>query len=932
MNDCIDTEKNTPETEESVSTAIQSLNFSNIQDVLFLLLNKYSAERQQREKLEIKLIDVTQTIEELRLKPSSNSNEMSIKLAEIVRQQAERMRTMELTVANLCYNLTGEESDLHDHESHNAMEALLHETIATPEVGHHRNTMVIKDNRKITTTREPDKDESLPNTTKKSQTEKKRATESVSATVNKVGKEKEEEDEEETAQKEQETKQAKRTGNKAATSPPAATGARATGAPATATATTGATATGARATGAPANAATATVATATVATATGATTTGATTTAAAATTTTPTKLKSSTAAAIDTDSAAPGGRGKSWMSLKSQVKRMDPKKVKEMRQMFQLFDTDRSGSIEEEEIKALIKALGVDMDDNEISQLLKDNDTDGDCCLSEEEFIVLLTKTPVLTKQMNIGNKKIEHPSKSLGQRVKTLEQFKHTAGAVFKRTEHMIETVSKNLEAFKEQKEAIQVLQKESRATKRDLETMKDMILSVEQKINDIPKTPEKLEIPSNEHKADRSEMLTMFEEMEKKHVSTTTSLSKLARNVEEKSTKQIEAVELVQNDLVGWKEIMQEALKETREELEIKKADKIEMSTIATRVSTKAEQTFVESTAKDLLAQVHRVFNEIEKDREERRLKEEEEKNKKKQAMSADEARDMEKRMNKLLSGSMTNINYDIERHEKMILLKAEGSKVSELIHRVNDMNPVSEKIIERVQRQMNNKASRNDLVKIASVANKLSSTVQVLHEAHLGEDGLSSATSKCLTCNRAVVSLSRRSPPIHPVPQSPLMPLRLHSGGGNGGGGGGGVGGGTTTMRSRPSTASPASSQMRRWGGSVPGLHSGVRVPYEMLHNTKGMLHKKRPSSSHASVSCGALLRDEHHSQQSPIHGGLTLVRAESTNGSYVQSCDGRMFKGEDAAVQAARMAESRVRNKEHLRQKMKRESSWQMHQVK
>ena len=931
MTDCIDMEKNTPDTEESVETAIQSLNFSNIQEVLFLLLNKYSTERQQREKLEIKLIEVTKSIEELRLKPSSNSNETSIKLAEIVRQQNERMRKMELTVANLCYNLTGEESDLHDHESHNAMEALLHETIApeaTPEVGHHRNTTVIKDNRKITTTREPDKDNSLPDTTKKSQIEKKRAAESVSATVNKVGKEGDEDedkdDEEETAQKKKETKQAKRTGNTAATSPSTATGARATGARAT-----GARATGARATGAPATATATTGASATGAPATGATASGATATGAttAAATTATTSTKSSTAAAaaaVAADSAAPVGRGKLWVSLKSQVKRMDSKKVKEMRQMFQLFDTDRSGSIEEKEIKALIKALGVDMNDNEISQLLKDNDTDGDCSLSEEEFIVLLTKTPVLTKQMNIGNKKIEHPSKSLGQRVKSLEQFKHTAGAVFKRTEHMIETVSKNLEAFKEQKEAIQVLQKESRATKRDLDTMKDMILSIEQKINDKPKTPEKFEIPSNDHKADRSEMLAMFEEMEKRHVSTTTSLSKLAINVEEKSTKQIEAVELIQNDLVGWKEIMQEALKKTREDLEAKKADKIEISTMATRVSSKAEQTFVESTTKDLLAQVHRVFNEIEKDREERRLKEEEEKNKKQQAMSADEARDMEKRMNKLLSGSMTNINYDIERHEKMILLKAEGSKVSELIHRVNDMNPVSEKIIERVQRQMKNKASRNDLVKIASVANKLSSTVQVLHEAHLGEDGLSSATSKCLTCNRAVVSLSRRSPPIHPVPQSPLMPLRLHNGGGNGGGG---VGGGTTTMRSRPSTASPASSQTRRWGGSVPGLHSaGVRVPYEMLNNTKGMLHKKRPSSSHASVSCGALLRDEHHSQQSPIHGGLTLVRAESTNDSYVQSCDGRMFKGEDAAVQAARMAESRSR------QKMKRESSWQMHQVK
>ena len=87
---------------------------------------------------------------------------------------------------------------------------------------------------------------------------------------------------------------------------------------------------------------------------------------------------------------------RSWQKMKSQVEEMNPEKVREMREMFSLFDADHSGCICEDEIKALIQALGIEMNQNEIEKMISDNDDDGNGSLSCDEFIVMLTRTKLL--------------------------------------------------------------------------------------------------------------------------------------------------------------------------------------------------------------------------------------------------------------------------------------------------------------------------------------------------------------------------------------------------------------------------------------------------------------------------------------------------------------------------------------------------------
>ena len=125
---------------------------------------------------------------------------------------------------------------------------------------------------------------------------------------------------------------------------------------------------------------------------------------------------------------------------------MDPALVKKYRAQFRLFDSDRSGSLEEGEIKALILSLGIVMNDSEITKMLDDNDKDGDRQLDEEEFILMITKTPSLTKKMNIGKTRIKDPKRSLNTRVELLEQHQHKNVAVVKRIEHLMKVMSEQL------------------------------------------------------------------------------------------------------------------------------------------------------------------------------------------------------------------------------------------------------------------------------------------------------------------------------------------------------------------------------------------------------------------------------------------------------------------------------------------------------
>merc|ERR1712036_33976 len=65
--------------------------------------------------------------------------------------------------------------------------------------------------------------------------------------------------------------------------------------------------------------------------------------------------------------------------------------VAEIKEAFDLFDTDGSGSIDTNELKVAMKALGMDAKSEEIRKLINDIDTDGDGTIDFDEFLAMMT-------------------------------------------------------------------------------------------------------------------------------------------------------------------------------------------------------------------------------------------------------------------------------------------------------------------------------------------------------------------------------------------------------------------------------------------------------------------------------------------------------------------------------------------------------------
>merc|ERR1711934_215 len=65
--------------------------------------------------------------------------------------------------------------------------------------------------------------------------------------------------------------------------------------------------------------------------------------------------------------------------------------VAEIKEAFDLFDTDGSGSIDTNELKAAMEALGMDAKSDEIRKLINDIDSDGDGTIDFDEFLAMMT-------------------------------------------------------------------------------------------------------------------------------------------------------------------------------------------------------------------------------------------------------------------------------------------------------------------------------------------------------------------------------------------------------------------------------------------------------------------------------------------------------------------------------------------------------------
>lgn len=62
----------------------------------------------------------------------------------------------------------------------------------------------------------------------------------------------------------------------------------------------------------------------------------------------------------------------------------------ELRQAFNVFDRDGSGTISTAELREVLKAIGDDLTDTEINEIMRSADTDGDHNISCESTKILI--------------------------------------------------------------------------------------------------------------------------------------------------------------------------------------------------------------------------------------------------------------------------------------------------------------------------------------------------------------------------------------------------------------------------------------------------------------------------------------------------------------------------------------------------------------
>merc|ERR1711937_1132859 len=76
----------------------------------------------------------------------------------------------------------------------------------------------------------------------------------------------------------------------------------------------------------------------------------------------------------------------------SELKNLTEEQKGELREAFDLFDTDGSGAVDATELHTAMKALGFEPKKEEISKMIKEMDKDGDATVDFEEFCVMMAE------------------------------------------------------------------------------------------------------------------------------------------------------------------------------------------------------------------------------------------------------------------------------------------------------------------------------------------------------------------------------------------------------------------------------------------------------------------------------------------------------------------------------------------------------------
>ena len=83
-----------------------------------------------------------------------------------------------------------------------------------------------------------------------------------------------------------------------------------------------------------------------------------------------------------------GPRGKGARSAKPEL---TEEQKQEIREAFDLFDTDGSGTIDAKELKVAMRALGFEPKKEEIKKMISDIDSDGSGTIDFNEFLEMMT-------------------------------------------------------------------------------------------------------------------------------------------------------------------------------------------------------------------------------------------------------------------------------------------------------------------------------------------------------------------------------------------------------------------------------------------------------------------------------------------------------------------------------------------------------------
>merc|ERR1712094_109494 len=76
----------------------------------------------------------------------------------------------------------------------------------------------------------------------------------------------------------------------------------------------------------------------------------------------------------------------------AELKSITDEQKQELREAFDLFDTDGSGAVDAAELHTAMKALGFEPKKEEIAKMVKEMDKDGDATVDFEEFCVMMAE------------------------------------------------------------------------------------------------------------------------------------------------------------------------------------------------------------------------------------------------------------------------------------------------------------------------------------------------------------------------------------------------------------------------------------------------------------------------------------------------------------------------------------------------------------